>query len=1311
MAGAWAELHRSRIETRLELDAANLADRIASFRDSLGIWVRQPELSTLLEQAHSDPTGVASARLRALAEHFFRSHEGILDLRIHVSVGKGELDIGRPLLVLRRGVEADEVQSFERESDRGAAVRVAALVREIAPASARQVVLDDVRLARWRGRIQTPWIASLQGLAPILESEAGELQNPVGALVVTLDLSESFGARPPNAAQGGVRYIVNERGDYLAHPEPGKVFGFEFGHSRKCQSDWVGVGDALSALPGSPALSSFETRTPEGSARGLMARVRFDPDRPERFLGLLQLVSDSEAALLGRGPLYGGLAAIGALACVLLAGIGWGVRRFAGCLEALRQALDETDGPSVEAAVASWMPPELTAIGYKTQKVLACLADQRELLHESEVRMRGVTETRSVGIVTIDACGVVQSANATVADLFGRQLEELVGRNISALMPPKEAREHDGYLAQYFETGVSSVIGRGREVEGLHVDGTRIPLLLSVGRFEIRGRTYFTGILREIGELKAKERALEQANSRLQAQAELQSNVAVLASMAQEAGALDELARKTLREVMRVTSADAGAFHLVEEDGIVTLASWAFDAARGPRRRFELREGLVGQCVAEGQPLRVDECPRHYFRIGSGLGSAEPLRLLFVPIAWRGRTVGVLEMASFERIDSDFGRYLEHACGVLGSAIHSGVLRDAQQHLLVETQKQARTLQQKQRELSVANAELGAQADELRGSREELQEVNRALAEQAETVERERELLARQNAELDLARGKLEERAEVLAAASRYKSEFLANMSHELRTPLNSSLILAQLLSDNPDGNLTEPQVEFARTILAAGRDLLRLIDDILDLAKVEAGKLSFEVSSVSVAAVVRDVERVFAPLAAQGNLSFSVERDSEHVSHIYTDGNRLSQILRNLLGNAFKFSMEGSISLRVCGPEACPEGAAIGFAVSDTGCGVPEDQLDEIFEAFKQLDGSSSRCYGGAGLGLSISRELAHALGGEIRVESRLGVGSTFALYLPEAAPEALGSAAPGLGNVVLGASSDESSGRPGIVSARLDAVPPRVLLVEHDDEKRREIASLLRRLAIELQVVEVSSSNEAQACLAERRVGACIVELGLPDSSAFELIEGICTGEVDTSVLMLYTGIELDRDQIGKLARVAQHSRVRAICAPDRLASELGRELRVGIGDALANRDGKSELDVSSWEIATGREDFSGRCVLLVDDDMRNVFALSEVLERTGIEVVPAANGSDALAKLESHPRIDLVLLDVMMPVMDGFEATRRIRMNPRFRDLPVVALTAKAMKGDRERCLDEGANDYLPKPVDVGCLLETLRRWLVP
>lgn len=904
-----------------------------------------------------------------------------------------------------------------------------------------------------------------------------------------------------------------------------------------------------------------------------------------------------------------------------------------------------------------------------------------------------------------------------------------------------------------------------------------------------------------------------------------------------------ELARRTLHELAPYMQAEVGAFYAAEGTRLARVAGYSMERETASPAAFAMGEGLIGEVAASKKLRRLTTLPEGYLRVRSGMGESSPKELLLLPAHTDGAVHAVLEFGFFKSPDDETLRLLERVAETIGMAVRSAAYKARLQELLEESQRQAEELQTQQEELRVANEELQSQSDALR-------QAHAQLEERKEELETSNTSLAAQRDQLTRVQQAVEEKATELERASRYKSEFLANMSHELRTPLNSSLILAKLLADNRDGNLTAEQIKFANTIYSAGNDLLVLINDVLDLSKIEAGKIEVRHEPVGIQRAVDWVMRTLEPAARDKKLSFVVEVASDAPPEIDTDLQKLQQILKNLLANAIKFTERGEVSLRV----RSGGGDTLMFSVTDSGIGIPRDQQEIIFEAFRQADGTTNRRFGGTGLGLSISRDLARLLGGDIRVESTVGQGSTFTLTLPRvyagppvaslpshapapSAPRAprsprtvpppagrdvrlpnpLPSRTPPPGivaKVANGAAVDsdkEKEGRAILVieddvrfsdilvdlaheldfrclvaqtadegmKLALDHLPSAVLLdmnlpdhsglsvldrlkrnpktrhipvhvisvadytqqalsmgaagylqkptkredlvtafhkleerfsrrvrrllVVDDDETLRESISKLLG-SIEAETVGVGTVREALERLRETTFDCIVTDLTLPDASGFDLLETMANDESFAfPPVIVYTGRNLSEDEEQRLRRYSNSIIVKGARSPERLLDEVTLFLHQVESDLPADQQ-------RMLRRARDREAvFEGRRILVAEDDVRNIFALSSVLEPKGVELVIARNGREALQVLEGGTKIDLVLMDLMMPEMDGLEATRAIRKRGEWAKLPIIALTAKAMRDDQERCLQAGANDYIAKPLDVEMLLSLLRVWM--
>jgi HAMP domain-containing protein/CheY-like chemotaxis protein len=903
----------------------------------------------------------------------------------------------------------------------------------------------------------------------------------------------------------------------------------------------------------------------------------------------------------------------------------------------------------------------------------------------------------------------------------------------------------------------------------------------------------------------------------------LKTNLARVTGMLQGQRDLATVGRMLLSELAPLVNAQQGVIYQMESEelgGLVLLSAFADDGQDGHPQHLKLGDGLGGQCAAEKQSMLITELPQHAVPIRSGLFRAVPRNVIVLPVLFEDRVKAVIELASLGTFTASHLAFLEQLTASIGIVLNSIEATMQTEGLLKQSQQLATELQTQQKELQQTNEQLAQKAQQ--------------LAEQNVEVERK-------NQEIEQARRALEEKAKELALTSKYKSEFLANMSHELRTPLNSILVLGQQLTDNPDGNLTPKQVEFARTIHGAGTDLLNLISDILDLSKIESGTVSVEAEEVFFASLLEMVARPFRHEAENRRVSFEIQ-SAPHLSRsLVTDSKRLQQVLKNLLSNAFKFTEQGSVRLSVFPAEngwsedhPLLSGAAsvIAFEVADTGIGIPAEKQRIIFEAFQQADAGTSRKYGGTGLGLAISRELANLLGGEIQLRSAPGKGSAFTLYLPQtyvgpstgvalvdrkaspASPLQLSAKVsaervaehipddrenlqpddavlliveddPHYARVLCDLSRDKgfkvlvaTRGSEALALARefhptavsLDVFLPdmlgwtvlnhlkqdsatrhipvqiltldedrhhglsrgafsfvtkpttpegldsalgrikdystprrkRLLVVEDNPGEQLSIRELLGYDDIDVSIA--ATGSEALEAINSEQFDCVVLDLRLPDMSGFEILEQLRdTPAIGDVPVVVFTGKELTPEEDARLHTLARSVVVKGVESPERLLDETALFLHRVVADLPIEK--QKMLD----RLHRSDDALVGRKVLVVDDDVRNIFALSSVLERRGMTVLAAGTGREAIKTLESTPDIAIVLMDVMMPEMDGYETMQVIRQNASLRRLPIIALTAKAMKGDREKCLEAGASEYLAKPVNTEQLLSALRMWL--
>ncbi|NUR46358.1 MAG: response regulator, partial [Sphingomonas sp.] len=785
----------------------------------------------------------------------------------------------------------------------------------------------------------------------------------------------------------------------------------------------------------------------------------------------------------------------------------------------------------------------------------------------------------------------------------------------------------------------------------------------------------------------------------------LKTNLARFSRMLQGERDLATVSNLIMSELAPLVNAQYGVFYVTkreeEETKLELVASYGAESSSELKREFHLREGLIGQAAADRRPILLKDVPPDFIRVGSGLGHATPANVNILPALFEDEVKAVIELASFSEFNETHQNFLDQLMESVGIVLNTIAATMRTEGLLKQSQLLTQELQARQTELTRKQQELHA--------------TNEELQEKAQLLENEKKQVEAKNLEIEMARRALEEKAEQLALTSKYKSEFLANMSHELRTPLNSLLILSKLLADNAQMNLTEKQVEFARTINSAGSDLLNLINDILDMSKVESGTVTIEVGDMPVQHLKQHMERTFRQLAADKGLDFNVKFDPKLPQTMRTDEKRLQQIVLNLLSNAFKFTSKGSVTLgvRLANKGWSPTHSvlrnvsrAVEISVTDTGIGIPEDKQKLIFEAFQQADGTTSRKYGGTGLGLSISREIARLLGGELQVRSTPGEGSTFTLYVPLESEAAVGAGSEGTPARFENSGAVVPTALPSAFEVNDDrdelGKDPFVLIVEDDPT----FATILLDAAHEAGLKGVVSTAGAGTLAMARKLqpSAITLDLGLADIDGFVLLD-LLKHDPDTRHVPIHviSGVDRSASVIGMGAfGVTEKPAERA---------ELVRVFKALRTEASGQKPRKRKAKANEAALPVSRPvpELAGAKVLIVDDDIRNIFSLTSVLESHDVEVLHAERGKDGILILEQTPGVDVALIDIMMPDMDGYETMREIRRLPELSSLPLIAVTAKAMKGDRQKCLDAGASDYIAKPVDIELLLALLRVWV--
>ncbi len=941
------------------------------------------------------------------------------------------------------------------------------------------------------------------------------------------------------------------------------------------------------------------------------------------------------------------------------------------------------------------------------------------------------------------------------------------------------------------------------------------------------------------------------------ANAWMQDSIVKLSEVLQGEKSFTELGDQILSQLSEILDMQIASL-FVEEEGILKLtSSYAYNIRKSNANEFKLGEGLVGQAALEQKTLVFTDVPDDYISIKSGLGERKPSVIVVVPLIFQNVISGVIEMGTVKELNPQQIEFLDQVSENIAIALRSISIRTEMSTLLNKTKEQAEELRVQQEELMEANKELQSQTnalkvseEELREQQEELKVTNEELGEKTKHLEQQKAFISEKNLQLENAREDLERKAEELSIASKYKSEFLANMSHELRTPLNSLLILSRDLADNVDKNLSSEQVESAEIIYRSGNDLLAMINDILDLSKIESGKMDLNIEAASITDLTDSIYQYFKHITDQKGIELNISIEESLPASLSIDAQKVAQVLKNFMSNAIKFTSEGNITLKVhevaddteLARSGLTNDEAIAFSVSDTGIGIPKEKQLEIFEAFQQADSSISRNFGGTGLGLSISRELAKLMGGEIQLNSVVDEGSTFTMFLPRqtqikketaptksvkkekpekthkshAAKKEISAPVPAKkkaktrsfitddsktisddDHVVLIIEDDPDFARvlvkechksglkaiasptgeeglamaskwnpaaiildirlPGIngwevldllkENPRTRHIPVHImsgdepsidatgkgaigyltkpisknvlseafdnlnefikrdvrnlLVVEDDNNLRHSIIKVIGEK--DIHITEADSGEKALQLLADYHYDCMILDLGLPDMNGFELIEAMDEQDLEKPPIIVYTGRELTKEENELLEKYAETVIIKGVKSEERLLDET----------ALFMHRVVSKMPKNQQEIINRlyqREDvFKNKKLLLVDDDMRNIFALTKVMNEQGMNILRADNGKTAIEILEKEKDVDLILMDIMMPIMDGYEAMKHIRKMSGFRAVPIIALTAKAMKGDKQKCIDAGASDYMAKPINVEKLLSLMRVWL--
>jgi len=951
---------------------------------------------------------------------------------------------------------------------------------------------------------------------------------------------------------------------------------------------------------------------------------------------------------------------------------------------------------------------------------------------------------------------------------------------------------------------------------------------ISAGNYEIRINDAQKDSLGSLAEsLNTMAGSLAYSFNKLKDNEWLQSGMAALNEKMVGEKDLAVLTGQVIHFVTAYTGSHVGALYLLTGDNRLTLSN-GYALLPEVKRTFHPGEGIVGECFLSNMPILINDIDPEYVSVSHAAGNIRPKAVIACPINFEGATIGVLELASIKQYSDLDELFIKLVSLNIGTAIAGAQNHRKLQELLEETQAQSEELQAQHSELENMNAELEAHSQKLQTSEEELRVQQEELQQSNNELEERNRIITERNLEI-------QKKAEELEQSTRYKSEFMANMSHELRTPLNSILLLSRYLADNVEHNLSEDQKESARVIYNSGNGLLELIDELLDLSKIEAGKMDLEYNDIHINDLIVGLKDLFNPIARERSLDLNIARDENLPERFEVDKMKLEQILKNLISNALKFTSSGSVSITAS--LSGKQQNFIAFAVTDTGIGIPHDKQELIFQAFTQADGSTKRKYGGTGLGLSISRQLARLMGGDVLLKSEPGKGSTFTLMLPLSKKDAgintelEGQLLPGLSiaeqaaekpqrprlitdvipdevdddryslqpgdKIILIVEDDTAFAKAllqfthsqkykGIVAVRGDQAielarsfrPQAILLdiqlpvrdgwevmeelksdsatrhipvhimsslevkresrrqgaveffskplaTEHMREMFRKMEEVLHKdpkcvliieenpkhaeaLAIFLQRFSVSTSiahsvESSMAVLKEDGIDCVIMDMGIPDKTAYDALESIKQlPGMEQMPIIVFTGKSLSAAEETRIKQYADSIVVKTAHSYQRILDEVALFLHL----VEEKRQGTGNLKPG---MMNANEVLNGKTILVADDDVRNIFSLTRALERHNVRVITATDGAEALEQLEQHPETSLVLMDMMMPQMDGYESIARIRQHPRFKNLPVISVTAKAMLGDREKCIAAGASDYISKPVDIDQLVSLLRVWM--
>ncbi len=887
----------------------------------------------------------------------------------------------------------------------------------------------------------------------------------------------------------------------------------------------------------------------------------------------------------------------------------------------------------------------------------------------AEDKIRNIIDTAAEPIITMDAEGIIQSYNSATRVVSGYEEQELKESHLSKLVSGLD-----------FKTGIRAE-KKDEDVYLVTKLGDKIPISISINKIRLGDETLFASIIYDLRYERKQAAKLKTLNHQLELENKNKTVISELDDVLRGEGRLDVFAEKVLSFFNHQFDITISAFYKVDEEKekIKPLALYGLgsDIAATPNPPWG--EGLIAQCIKSKELISLHDLPKNYFKVATGLGAALPKHSLLIPLTFESTVYGVLELCSFHKLEVQTDPILEHVCETIAIYLNMLIAKRNLEKLFHTTENQRQFLQAQDEELRKKNEELASQTDAL-------QKSQASLRQKVAYIERQKDEIRNKSKEIQ--------------KVSQYKSEFLANMSHELRTPLNSLLILAQTFLKNKTGNLSEEQLEDAKIIYDAGVDLLALINDVLDISKVEAGRLEVSFKPVFISSVVSHIESLFKPLADKKGIKFIVTYDPETSTEAFdSDELRLMQIIKNMLSNAIKFTEEGQVALDITKSKD-----KLLFKVSDTGIGIPKQKHAAVFDEFQQVDASTSRKYGGTGLGLSISKKLANLLGGDITLESELGKGSVFTLILPNNHPTETGLSDKNIQQDTSVIKDDRYN---------FDNSKQSILILDNDVNLCRTLATIAREHGF--QVLIALNAQTGYEMAINYQPSDLILDLGLPDMHGKEVLKKLKQKD-QLKHLAIHVITARDVDQNEYFKEGVRHFLKKPVTLEDMTQLLKSLSIKNQHSQKSTSKPIKASAKASPNQVVEAAQptsttpvDLAGRSILLVDDDIRNTFALSKSLKDEGVKVIIADNGELAIEKLQQNKDIELILMDMMMPVMDGYEAIKQIRQMEDYAAIPIIALTARATAADRKQCLATGANDYISKPVNVDNLLQQINKWL--